>query len=97
MDPHTKIVCTIGPAVSSYEKLVELAEAGMNVARLNFSHGTHEEHLTTIQNLKKIREQLLDSGRAIRQSRAAWSSPLDTHLTPVESFQGVRSAEKSLS
>ncbi len=58
MDPHTKIVCTIGPAVSSYEKLVELAEAGMNVARLNFSHGTHEEHLKTIENLKKIREKL---------------------------------------
>lgn len=53
---RTKIVCTIGPAVSSYEKMVELIEAGMNVARLNFSHGTQEEHFLAIQNLKKARE-----------------------------------------
>ncbi len=53
---RTKIVCTIGPAVSSYEKILELIDAGMNVARINFSHGTHEEHLKTIKNLKKARE-----------------------------------------
>jgi pyruvate kinase len=53
---HTKIVCTIGPSVASYEKMVELIHAGMNVARLNFSHGTHEEHLININNLKKARE-----------------------------------------
>ena len=55
---RTKIVCTIGPAVSSYEKMIELIEAGMNVARHNFSHGTHEEHEKTIRNLKKAREEL---------------------------------------
>lgn len=54
---RTKIICTIGPAVSSFEKIIELIDAGMNVARLNFSHGTHEEHLKTIQNLKRAREQ----------------------------------------
>lgn len=54
---RTKIVCTIGPAVSSYEKIVELIDAGMNVARLNFSHGSHEEHLRTIHTLKKAREK----------------------------------------
>lgn len=55
---RTKIVCTIGPAVSSYEKIVQLIEAGMNVARLNFSHGTHEDHLKQIQVLKKARQAL---------------------------------------
>jgi pyruvate kinase len=54
---RTKIVCTIGPAVSSYEKILELIDAGMNVARLNFSHGTHDEHLKTIHHLKKAREK----------------------------------------
>lgn len=55
MFTHTKIVCTIGPSVSSYEKILELIDAGMNVARLNFSHGTHAEHLRTINYLKKAR------------------------------------------
>lgn len=53
---RTKIVCTIGPSVASFEKMVELIRGGMNVARLNFSHGTHEEHLITINHLKKARE-----------------------------------------
>lgn len=57
MFTRTKIVCTIGPSVSSFEKMVELIEAGMNVARLNFSHGTHEEHARNIQNLKKARSK----------------------------------------
>lgn len=55
---RTKIVCTIGPAVLSYEKMKELLLAGMNVARLNFSHGTHAEHKQNIENLKKVREEL---------------------------------------
>jgi pyruvate kinase len=55
---HTKIICTIGPAVSSPEKITQLIEAGMSVARLNFSHGTHEEHLEAINHLKEARKQL---------------------------------------
>ena len=47
----------MGPAVSSYEKILELIDAGMNVARLNFSHGTHETHKKTIDNLKRAREE----------------------------------------
>lgn len=56
MVTRTKIICTIGPAVASLEKMVQLIEAGMHVARLNFSHGTHNEHLSRIQDLKKARE-----------------------------------------
>ena len=52
MSGKTKIVCTIGPASSSVEKLVALIEAGMDVARLNFSHGTPGEHVATLQNLR---------------------------------------------
>ncbi|HEY4831986.1 MAG TPA: pyruvate kinase, partial [Waddliaceae bacterium] len=55
---RTKIICTIGPAVKSEEQIVELLKAGMNVARLNFSHGTQEEHLHSINLLKKARESL---------------------------------------
>ena len=54
----TKIVCTIGPASESEEMIRALCLAGMNVARLNFSHGTHEEHLRRIETIRKVREEL---------------------------------------
>lgn len=57
MQTRTKIICTIGPAVASYEKILQLIDAGMNVARLNFSHGTHDDHLKTIQWLKQARQE----------------------------------------
>jgi len=57
MQTKTKIICTIGPSVASYEKIVELIEAGMNVARLNMSHGTYEGHRKIIQLLQKAREE----------------------------------------
>jgi pyruvate kinase len=47
-----KIVCTLGPASNSHEMIVRLMEAGMDVARLNFSHGTHEDHARTIKRLR---------------------------------------------
>ncbi|GEK90966.1 pyruvate kinase [Alkalibacterium kapii] len=53
----TKIVCTIGPASESLDTLVKLIEAGMNVARLNFSHGDFEEHLARIENIRKASEK----------------------------------------
>lgn len=52
----TKIVCTIGPASESVEKLTQLMEAGMNVARLNFSHGDFEEHGARIKNIREAAE-----------------------------------------
>ena len=55
---HTKIICTIGPATNTYDRIVALIKAGMNVARLNFSHGTHEEHLQVIEHLKRARTAL---------------------------------------
>lgn len=58
----TKIVCTIGPASESIEKLTQLMEAGMNVARLNFSHGNFEEHGERIKN---IREAASKTGKNI--------------------------------
>ena len=52
----TKIVCTIGPACSDEETLTGMCQAGMNVARLNFSHGTHEEQAAKIKLIKRVRE-----------------------------------------
>ena len=54
----TKIVCTLGPAVDSDEKIRELMLAGMDCARLNFSHGSHEEQKARMDRVKKIRKEL---------------------------------------
>lgn len=53
-----KIVCTIGPASESVEMLKKLITVGMNVARLNFSHGTHEEHAKRIRNIRQASKEL---------------------------------------
>ena len=57
MMKHTKIVCTIGPASDTVESLVKLVEAGMNVCRLNFSHGTHEQHAELIKRIREASEK----------------------------------------
>ncbi len=54
----TKIVCTIGPACTNEDTLTRMCLAGMNVARLNFSHGTHADHEKAIDLIKKVREKL---------------------------------------
>lgn len=51
---HSKIVCTIGPATRSTRMIRKLMQAGMDVARLNFSHGTHEEHAQSIAILREV-------------------------------------------
>jgi len=55
---YTKIVCTLGPASNTEDKLAALIEAGMNVARLNFSHGTHEEHAATLGRVRRVSNRL---------------------------------------
>ncbi len=57
-EPKTKIVCTIGPATQSEERLQELLQAGVDVIRLNFSHGTHAEHAQVIERVRRIADQL---------------------------------------
>ena len=54
----TKIICTIGPASENEEVLTQMCLAGMNVARLNFSHGSHEEHAQKVALIKRVREKL---------------------------------------
>ena len=54
----TKIVCTLGPACETEEIVTEMVKAGMNVARMNFSHGTHPDHQKRIDLVKKVREKL---------------------------------------
>ena len=58
MKRNTKIVATIGPATSDKHSIRNLIQAGMNVARLNFSHGTYEDHADVIQHLRYFSERL---------------------------------------
>lgn len=103
MSNKTKIICTIGPASSSIETLRELVRAGMDVARLNFSHGNYEVHRNTIEKIRKIREEtgknigiLQDlSGPKIRTGNLPESGielPTDSevHLEPGEQFSAGR-------
>ena len=54
----TKIICTLGPATDDREVLRQLMLSGMDVARINFSHGSHEEHLVRINMVKELRKEL---------------------------------------
>lgn len=99
---RTKIICTIGPAVSSIEKIVQLIESGMDIARLNFSHGTHQEHLQAIELIKEARKQvekpvaiLLDTkGPEIRLGKVPKSGievfPGDRLWLVKETIEGTR-------
>ena len=58
MHRRAKIVCTLGPAVDGPERLQALVEAGMDVARLNFSHGSHAEHARRFRDLRNVADRL---------------------------------------
>jgi len=60
--PRTKIVCTLGPSTATDDAIRGLIEAGMNVARVNFSHGTHDQHAATIAMVRRLAEE---SGKPI--------------------------------
>lgn len=81
---RTKIVCTIGPASESAEKIQQLLQAGMNVARLNFSHGTHAEHGRRIQAL---REEAQKQGRHLGILLDTKGPEIRTGLVPEEGIQ----------
>ena len=84
MAKRTKIVCTLGPAVDGEPTLRALLEAGMDVARLNFSHGSHDEHRERIERLRAVCGELdspcavlLDTrGPEIRTGRLAGGTPV---------------------
>ena len=65
----TKIICTLGPASESEEVIRELMLAGMNVARLNFSHGTHEEQRGKLERVKKVREERRSEPANLKKER----------------------------
>ena len=57
-DRHTRIVATLGPASSDKSVLTEMVKAGMNMARLNFSHGSHEDHQKLIELVREVMQDL---------------------------------------
>ncbi len=66
----TKIVCTLGPASKDEETMRAMLKAGMNVARLNFSHGTHQQHRETIETFRKGKRRAgHPGGRSARYQR----------------------------
>lgn len=95
----TRIICTIGPATDSLAMLQSLADAGMNIARLNFSHGDHASHLAVVQRLQKLNQHhaqpvaiLLDTqGPEIRTGDVA----SDIALNKGEIIQVVVCADKA--
>src|SRR5688500_15808034 len=58
MAKRTKIVCTLGPATAEREKILALARAGMDVARLNFSHGNHDWHRERVELIRSVQAEL---------------------------------------
>lgn len=85
-----KIVCTIGPASESVETLKKLIEAGMNVARLNFSHGSHEEHAARIVNIREASRQTGKSVAILLDTKGPEIRTGSLEVDAVELIEGNR-------
>src|SRR5262245_30685861 len=82
---RTKIVATIGPASRSPANLRQLIEAGVNVFRLNFAHGTHEEHAAGLGEIRRLSRQLdrtSPSCRTCAAPRCGWGTFRATYIVP---------------
>lgn len=86
---RTKIVCTLGPASSDPEILEQIIKNGMNVARLNFSHGTHESHLDLINKIRQVSAKL-ETPVAILQDLCGPKIRVENIDTPLELEQGSK-------
>lgn len=98
----TKIVATVGPACNKKEQLAELIKAGVDVFRLNFSHGTHEDHKKVILNVRELNEEMGTNvcllqdlqGPKIRvdlvQNGEVWAEPGEELIITSEEMEGVR-------
>lgn len=84
----TKIVCTIGPASSSIEMLKALIEAGCDVCRLNFSHGTHEEHAKVIANIRQAARELNKDVAILLDTKGPEIRTMDVENGAVELIEG---------
>lgn len=100
----TKIVCTLGPACATQEKMEEMLRAGMNVARMNFSHGDHAMHLENLTSFRRAREAvgvpaavLLDTrGPEIRTLPTTEDLPVDTGDTVILSPQPIEGSKNTV-
>jgi pyruvate kinase len=90
----TKIVCTIGPASETVEKLMQLMESGMNVARLNFSHGNFEEHGNRIKNIREAAQKV---GKTVAILLDTKGPEIRTHTFENDSAELVAGAEVTIS
>ena len=79
----TKIICTIGPATESFDMLEKLAKAGMNVARLNMSHGDHASHAAVIKAIQTLNKKLSHHAFSLFTVRSAYVPGTECHWTPA--------------
>ena len=99
----TKIICTIGPATSSYNMLEKMTDAGMDIVRLNMSHGDHDSHSKVIKSIKTLNKKikypvpiLLDTqGPEIRTGALTGELDLKTGSQITVSVRGVEDVERS--